>query len=143
MSRNGDIELPWPDQERTFRLGIGELRALQEKCNKGPMEILADLQSGRWRVDDIIQPIRLGLVGGGMKLHDAVQLIDAEIQPGRLGECAIIAVAILQAAITGPPDEQIKLPKGAKPGKTEAAADASTSKPSTRKGRSLDGPRAR
>lgn len=142
MARDATINLPWPDQRRDYRLGIGQLRELQEKCNKGPLEILSDLQTGRWRFDDILQPIRLGMVGGGLGPSEAVLLSERHVIPGRLGECSLIAMAIVGAAITGAPDERIKMPKEAtKPGKEEPAAAGSYSKHSMRKGRSSDGRR--
>jgi len=144
MSRDASITIPWPDDHRQYRLGIGQLRELQEKCNKGPLEILSDLQSGRWRYDDILQPIRLGLVGGGLGLSEALILAERNVTPGRLAECALIAMAIVGAAITGAPDEPIKMPKGAdKPGKPAPAAAGTNSNTSTRKGRSSDGRRRR
>lgn len=141
MSRDARINLPWPDQRRDYRLGIGELRELQEKCNKGPLEILNDLLAGRWRFDDILQPIRLGMVGGGLGPSEALILSERHVTPGRLAECAMIAAAIVQAAITGAPDEKIHMPKGAKSGKDQPAAAGTNSRPSMDKGRRSDGRR--
>lgn len=41
MSRDGSITLPWADGKYMFRLGWGELEALQEACDVGPY-IVAD-----------------------------------------------------------------------------------------------------
>lgn len=134
MARNAVVNLPWPDQRRDYCLRIGELRELQEKCNKGPLEILNDLMAGRWRFDDILQPIRLGMIGGGLGVSEALLLSERHVTPGRLAECAMIAIAIVQAAITGAPDEKIQMPKGAtSPGKTEPPAGGINSNPSTPK----------
>jgi len=140
MSRDGSIELDWPDQTRKYRLRLGELRALQEKCGKGPMEILADLTTGRWRVDDVIQPIRLGLIGGGMPMDEALRVVEFNVHDGTLREAIIYAVAIVQAAISGPPDEQLRVVKGKKP--TPATA-GSSSPASTHKAQSSGGRRRR
>ncbi len=129
MSRDGSIELAWPDQTRTYRLKLGELRALQEKCDKGPMEILAALTTGRWRVDDVIQPIRLGLIGGGCPMDEALRIVEFNIHDGKLGEAVIYAVAIVQAAISGPPDETLRQPKGKKPTPATAGSSSQTSTP--------------
>lgn len=140
MSRDGSIELDWPDQGRKYRLRIGELRALQEKCDKGPMEILAALTTGRWRVDDVIQPIRLGLIGGGMPMDEALRVVNFNVHDGNLGQAVIYAVAIVQAAITGPPDEELRVQKGKK---LTPATAGSSSKPSTAKAQSSGGRRTK
>lgn len=110
-TRDGSIELDWPDQTRTFRLRIGELRELQEKCgNRGPLTIWNALMSGTWLVDDVIQPIRLGLIGGGMEQGAALKIVNTHLGDGRLKEGVMVAQAIILRAVTGPPDEQLKSP---------------------------------
>jgi len=146
MSRDGKLALAWPDQAREYRLKLGELRQLQEKCDAGPLEILARIQSGRWRVDDVYQTIRLGLIGGGMRMDDALILADLTVTDGCLGECAIYAQAILSAAVTGPPDEKIEGPRGKRnrdAEKTEPAKAGLSGRRSTPKRRSSAGPRTR
>jgi hypothetical protein len=144
MSRDGRIELLFPDERRLYRLRVGELRQLQEKCgDRGPLEILSALTNGKWKVDDIIQPIRLGLIGGGMKLEDANRLVESTVHDGTFGEAAFFAIAILGAAITGPPDEKIKMPKGANAGKMTTPTNGSGSASSTGKGPFLGGRRHR
>lgn len=148
-TRDGSIDLIWPDEERTFRLRLGELRELQEKCgNRGPMTIINALTMGTWLVDDIVQPIRLGLIGAGMTQADAAKLVQTHLGDGRLKEGIFVAQAILMRAITGPPDEKLEPPKG-KPGK---AADAekvketstpSSSRSSTDRGRHAASPRSK
>lgn len=144
MSRDGKLALAWPDQAREYRLRLGELRQLQEKCDAGPLEILARIQTGRWRVDDIYQTIRLGLIGGGMRMDEALTLVDLTVADGRLGECAIYAQAILSAAVTGPPDEAIEGPRGKRSRnaeKTEPAKAGLSGKRFTPKRPSSDGRR--
>ena len=43
MSRHGEIRLPFGPEERTFRLGIGELRKIEERCDAGAPELLTRL----------------------------------------------------------------------------------------------------
>ena len=146
MSRDGKLALAWPDQAREYRLRLGELRQLQEKCDAGPLEIMARIQAGRWRVDDVYQTIRLGLIGAGMRMDDALTLVDLTVTDGRLGECAIYAQAILSAAVTGPPDEKIEGPRGRRnqaAEKTEPARAGLSGKGSTPKRPSSDGRRTR
>lgn len=133
MSRTGEIDLPFPDEERRYRLKVGQLRELQEKCNKGPQEIIEDLSTGRWRVDDIIQPIRLGLVGAGMSLSDAVKFVDQHVHDGNFVQGILPAIAIIQAAISGSSQEILDLQKatGDPQGKSSAPTGSTASAPST------------
>lgn len=140
-TRDGSIDLTWPDEERTFRLRLGELRELQEKCgNRGPMTIVNALTMGTWLVDDIVQPIRLGLIGGGMSQGDAAKLVQTHLGDGRLKEGIFVAQAIVMAAITGPPDEKLEPPKG-KGGKEDPAEKAGET--NTRSGSASSTARAR
>ncbi len=133
-TRDGKITLQWPDEEREFRLRIGELRELQEKCgNRGPMTIFFALHNGTWLVDDVIQPVRLGLIGAGMSQGDALKLVNTHLSDGRLKEGVMVAQAILIAAVTGPPDEHIKAPtgEGKPPRKKSETPTPSSSRSST------------
>ncbi|AYJ87671.1 gene transfer agent family protein [Sphingomonas paeninsulae] len=75
------IDLLFGDGEYTFKLGLRQILAIEEKC--GPIgEVFARLLKGRYvgnvdgsgiglasegafRVDDIMETIRQGLIGGG------------------------------------------------------------------------------
>ncbi len=57
--------LVWVGGEHRFRLGLGELRALQRSCDAGPEQIFNRIRLGNWRIDDLIEVIRLGLIGSG------------------------------------------------------------------------------
>lgn len=138
MSRDASIELVWGDGEHRFRLAIGEMRELEEKRKAGPVQIaerltgLYDMFGNRtvtpsWRVDDIRETIRLGLIGGGMPVHDAVALVDGYMDRWPLLRSAGVAAQILDAALSGHPDEPVgKDQAGEEPtAETEAAPSAS------------------
>lgn len=134
MSRGAEIELNWPDAPRTFRLRIGELRKLQERCDAGPKKVLDRLLDGSWLVEDIRETIRLGLMGGGAKPDEAVKLLADYVDERPLMDSVIWAQAILMAAIVGPPDEMFDddnkskdEPPAGKEGTMEAGSDSSTS----------------
>lgn len=117
MSRDGSIAFDWADDSYRFCLRIGELRELQEKRDAGPLELFNRIVSHTWRVDDLREIIRLGLIGGGMQPVEALRLVRAYVDPPRpLMESVDPALAILTAALRGVDDEQ--------PGKTEAAETA-------------------
>lgn len=110
MSRDASVQLYWPDPDEpmTFRLRLKHLRELQELCGeRGPERLIQDLQTGDWRVDDIVQTIRLGCIGGGMSEADAQRFVNKHAAPGALGEAKIPAIAILLAAISQPKGDEV------------------------------------
>jgi hypothetical protein len=116
MSRDGSVELVWAGDLRKFRLGIDELLALQDKRDAGPQEIANRLRKQSWRVQDVHETIRLGLLGGGMDAKLAQRLVDEQARPGKLASSALIAFAIIVSAIQGDENDPV--------GKEQAAAGA-------------------
>ncbi|MGL4445670.1 MAG: gene transfer agent family protein [Alsobacter sp.] len=150
MSRTAEISLVWADGPHTFRLGIKQLRELQEKCadrirqrERGPKEILEALFMGSWLVDDVIQTIRLGLIGGGMDPAKAYTLVENYVEGRPLSENVMTAVAIIGAAMVGPAEDEIEGPPGGDGGKPTPATAGSTSQSSTEPAPRSAGPRAR
>src|SRR4051812_43747277 len=86
MSRSAKITLEWADGEYDFRLGIGELKELQEKTRRiknsagdyqyfGPMKIYEMLTNGEWNVEDVRETLRIGLIGAGTAPAEAIRLV--------------------------------------------------------------------
>lgn len=91
-----------------FRLAWGELIKLQESRDAGPFVLHQRLADGSWRVEDIAEVIRWGLIGGGMTPADAVKKIRLFVEGRPPLENLIYAQTILGVALTGAPDEQLK-----------------------------------
>jgi hypothetical protein len=145
------VKVQFGGAEREFRLAIGELRELQEKCQAGPATVLARLMAfqpqaakmqrprpndygladldpdfhadsnlyglfrnigGDWRLDDVRETIRLGLIGGGMSPMDAFVMVARYVDDRPLTENTGAAAAVLMHALIGEPDDKV--------GKTEA-----------------------
>lgn len=104
MSRTGLVSFAWADGEHSFALKIGQLIELQEKCDAGPPVILARLESGAWRVHDVRETIRLGLIGGGLAPTEALKLTMRYVDDQPLGASSLIAQIILAAALFGAPE---------------------------------------
>ncbi len=140
MASLQSITVPWAGEERRFFLPTGGLRAVQAKCDAGPEEILARMAPsvtalerdlgplaammaglvGRWRIDDVREPIFQGLLGGGMD-HLSASALTVEYfdrRPPR--ENLQLAFSILLAAVSGVPDEP-----GEPVGETESGAPRS------------------
>lgn len=87
-------------------LRIKELRVLQTVLSSGPPAILTRLQSGDWMVDDILETIRLGLIGGGMDHRQAAKLIDEYVGNYPLLQYQIPAIKVLLAVLVGDAEDQ-------------------------------------
>lgn len=124
MSADGSTTFVWGGDERRFRLGIGELLALQERRNSGPQEILNRFRFSTWRIEDIQEIIRLGLIGAMMVDgadaaavgKKARELVDANVRAGNITDNAAPALKILLAGLQGDPDDPV--------GKEQATTDA-------------------
>jgi hypothetical protein len=114
VSRHGTIRLIFAGDERPFRLAYKQLRELQELCTlpgdkivSGPLAIASRLGEGTWRLQDVREAIRLGLVGGGMKDGEATALVKRQIEDSEesLLDHVALARAVLFAALMGARDD--------------------------------------
>lgn len=101
------IDLTWAAGEHPFLLTIDLLRALQDKCDAGPAFVLQRLASGRWHVDDVIQPIRLGLEGGGMAKDEARRLVKKHVEDEPLMLSVLTARAVIMHSLYGDQDDPV------------------------------------
>lgn len=134
MSLSARISFDWADGESTFRLGVGELLELQEKCDAGPAQIVARLEDGTWRVQDLRETLRLGLIGGGMTPTDAMVKVRRYVDARPLMESVDPARAVLLAALLGfgdRPGDGDQAGETAAETTTSEAMDASSPRPST------------
>lgn len=130
MSRHGALEVAFGDGEFTFRLGLGELEELERKCDLGVFQIAGRLhpENRQFRLVEVTETIRLGLIGGGMKPVDALAKVRRYVDERPLDESRDVAYAVVLAALMRLHTTEPELPSG------EAAAatsDGSTSPPST------------
>lgn len=125
MSRDGSIELDFADGTYRFRLGWGDLVRLQEARDTGPFLLLNRLLNGAWRVEDIAEVIRCGLVGGGLEPHKALGLVRAYVQDRPPLETLVIAQRVLGAGLAGAGEEELV-------GKKAEAADPEAETPRSR-----------
>jgi hypothetical protein len=101
MSRDGACEFVWAGDERRFRLGLDELFALQDKLDAGPAAIASRLRDGTWRLQDVQETFRIGLIGGGEDAKKAKALVEAHIVPGKIQSHVLPAFAIILSALQG------------------------------------------
>lgn len=99
------------DDYYDFRLPYGMLLELQEKTDVGPLALLKRLEGGDWRIQDISETIRCGLIGGGKTPAEAFKLVKRYVMERPPMENLVLAKGILLIALVGAPEEDAK-PKG-------------------------------
>ena len=104
--RDGKIDLDFGDGHYEFRLGWKELISLQERTDAGPFFLQQRMLNGDWRVQDISETIRFGLVGAGMTPVEATRLIRLYVERRPLLESLPVAMGIIAAALIGHPEEK-------------------------------------
>jgi len=117
-NRDGAITLDFGDGRHRFRVaGLGELEELQEKTGVGPYTVLQRLMSSEWRVAEVRETIRIGLIGGGAKPLDALKLVEryVDARPDWLRN-ASLAQVIMAAALAGSQEDEV--------GKSDAPGDS-------------------
>ena len=108
MPRDARIELDFGPGTYCFRLAWGQLASLQEACDAGPYVILDRLMNGTWRVNDIRETIRYGLIGGGsVTPSEALKLVREYVEARPPIESLLTAQAILSAGLMGAPEEKV------------------------------------
>lgn len=125
-------DMTWAGGKHDFGLPLELMRALQDKCDAGPQWILMRLTSKQWLIDDVIQPIRLGLEGGGMEKEAARRLVQKFVEDRPLTLSVLTAQAVLMAALFGDEDDQPgELKAGAKKTRTRSRVANGSSTAST------------
>jgi hypothetical protein len=130
-SRHGAVELAFGDGEYTFRLGPDEIEELEAKRKAGVFQIATRLapETRACHSQDIVQTIRLGLIGGGMKPVDALAKVRKYVDERPIDESRDVAYAVALAALKRVHSSELEEPPS---GEVEAAeTNVSTSPPST------------
>jgi Phage tail tube protein, GTA-gp10 len=96
------VNATWADGDHTFRLEWKHWLELQEKLECGPNELLERLMLRRWRVQDLAEIIRLGLIGGGKSPTDAIAFVRRYVHDRPILENVEIATRIVSASLIGP-----------------------------------------
>lgn len=109
------ITLIWVGGEHPFALTIGRLRALQTGCDAGPEELLNRIRVGNWKIDDLIETIRQGLIGAGMETSEAGPMVTRLFELHGAFEFKMTAFSVLQHALSGVVGDPVGKPEGQVP----------------------------
>lgn len=128
MSRHAAIEQKFGDGEYTFRLGLSEIEELERKRDCSVFEVVDRLRTRTCRLQDISETLRIGLIGGGMKPVEALDLVRRYVDERPIDESRDIAYAVGLAALLRLHTNEMEQPSG----EAEAAGSSDlTSPPST------------
>lgn len=125
MSGSGTVTFPWGDDDHTFRLGLKEIRLLQEKTGLGPLALFRRIERDDWLIDDLRETIRLGLVGAGMKEDDALKKVRRHVDDFAKIDSKEPALKIIYAFLIGDPAEPVGKPLAAGDAKEATAVSPS------------------
>lgn len=122
----------WGDDTYRFRLGIDQMLELEAKCDAGLYAIYSRVVGRAWKVNDIRETVRLGLIGGGKSPTDALKLTRLYVDQRPLLESWPLVLAVLDRCLTPPDGLKKKARAGA--AKPSPEATGSTPEPSTETG---------
>ena len=92
------------DGVKTFTLTDSVIKELQHKTDLGIGALFLRMTASQFRVADIVEIIRLGLIGGGTSPADAQRLVDTYAVDRPFDETFPLALDILDARWSGKPE---------------------------------------
>lgn len=131
MSANGTRTIIWAGGEHQFCLAkVGLILDLEAKSDAGIATVMTRLGSGTFRLNDVRETIRLGLIGGGLAPDKAMQAVRNHVDENPLTSSVLLAYAIIEAVMVGVPDDPVGKapdePGKDDPGKAEPAGAQET-----------------
>lgn len=97
-----EVVVEFGGDDRLFRLTLPGILELEETCGAPFAVIAGRVAAGQYGVNDVLHPIRLGLIGGGMKPEQASKLMRGYAFPAQpIAEGWHVARAVLMAALVG------------------------------------------
>lgn len=99
MNLKGEVTTAWADGEYTFRLTVAGAIELEEKCDAPFAVIFHRLNTSTFKINDVLETIRLGLIGGGTVPTAAKTLVDRYVEP--LSESLPVARLVIAGVMFG------------------------------------------
>lgn len=124
---HGQVTEAFADGTYSFRLALGQWQELQEKTGIGPLALYVRLLDRSWRIEDLRETVRLGLIGGGITPAEAMKLVVRYVDERPLIESVPLALTIITASLFPPKGVKERRSSGEK----RAAEASPTSPPST------------
>ena len=93
------------DGEKTFALTSNLIKELERTTGHGIGALFDRIRSYRFSLHDILETVRLGLIGGGTDPKDAASLISTYAVDRPLSEPLAIALGLLAVVMFGADDQ--------------------------------------
>lgn len=122
-----EVALVWGDGEHTFRLTVNGAIELEQKCEAPIAVIHHRLHAGTYKIADVRETIRIGLIGGGKKPDEALRLVRTYVDQRPLAESWQVARVVAHSLMFGFEAS----PLGKQEAAPVASPSASTPPPST------------
>ncbi len=95
------IKLKWSQGEHEFALNLSELRALEDAVDAGFCAIHQRFEYAVWSTNDVIETLRLALIGGGMEAAEAMKIVQRAVTEQPILEPATVAQKVMRVCMTG------------------------------------------
>lgn len=96
------IERPFAGGDHKFAFGYDEAVEWERLRRKSLYRTALEMEDDRWFLADVVEVIRLALIGGGMTLDDADEAVEYNVRKRPLAENCDLVRAILDDAYFGP-----------------------------------------
>lgn len=103
--KNGKLIAFLGDGEKSFSLTPEMIMELERKTNSAIGSVYGRFMNAQFHFIDIVEIIRLGLIGGGTSPTEAETLVEAYVKPRPIMETMPLAFDILDLAWNGTPAE--------------------------------------
>jgi len=112
------------DGEKTFALTTEMIHELERKTSVGIGAFYQRLIAGQFHFADLMEVIRLGLIGGGTSPAEAQILVDIYAKPRPISETFPLALDILDVRWSGKPEPKTISQGDIDPAISEALAES-------------------
>lgn len=109
---HGQVTLPWADGDYTFRLTLSGLEEIENKFDKSIFVIVSDLGERKARSSEILEVLRVGLIGGGMAPVDALAKVRLYVDQRPLDENRDTAYAVALQGLMRVHSSEMEPPSG-------------------------------
>lgn len=110
MASKTEIVAFFGDQQYRLRLSVELVSELERQVGVGIGSLNKRVLAGHFAIKDLIEIIRLGLIGGGVTPQRAKELIDTYTTDRPLLEYAPVAIDVLSALFVGPAQSTDEMP---------------------------------
>lgn len=129
MNNQGELTTNWGDGEHTFRLTVKGVIELEQKCDAAFAVIFARLNDMTFKLSDVRETLRIGLIGGAMPPTKAHELVERYALP--LIESLPIARAVVAGVMFGFEASPLGNPEAAPSGSPNPSTPPNSQEPPT------------